>query len=79
MAIYTTKGKYVTLSYLKDVEDKLDQPSFLRVHKSYLVAINKVEAIDNNELVIQSYRIPISRNYRELVIERVIDGKLWKK
>ena len=79
VTIYTTKGKYITLLYLKNVEQNLDKKSFIRVHKSYVVSISKIESIENNEIVMQSYRIPISRNYRDEVIERVVNNKLWKK
>ena len=79
VTIYTTKGKYITLLYLKNVEQNLDKKSFIRVHKSYIVAISKIESIENNEIVMQQYRIPISRNYRDEVIERVVNDRLWKK
>lgn len=79
VTIYTQKGKYITLLYLKNVEDNLDKQSFIRVHKSYLVSIPKIEAIENNEIIIQSFRIPISRNFRDQVIERVVNNRLWKK
>jgi DNA-binding LytR/AlgR family response regulator len=52
---------------------------FIRVHKSFIVAIPKIEAIENDELVIGAFRIPVSRNYREEVIDRVVKERLWKK
>lgn len=79
VTIYTRKGKYITLLYLKNVEENLDKQSFIRVHKSYIVSISKIEAIENNEIIIQSSRIPISRNYRDEVIGRVVNKNLWKK
>jgi len=79
VTIHTSKGKFITLIYLKNVEENLDKQSFIRVHKSYIVSIPRIESIDNNEIVIQSFRIPISRNYREQVINRVVNNKLWKK
>lgn len=79
VTIHTSKGKYITLLYLKNVEQNLDKQSFLRVHKSYIVSISKIEAIENNEIIIQSFRIPISRNYRDQVIVGVVNNKLWKK
>ena len=79
VTIYTHRGKYMTLLYLKNVEENLDKQSFIRVHKSYLVSIPKIEAIENNEIIIQSFRIPISRNFRDQVIEKVVNNKLWKK
>lgn len=77
--IHTTKGKYITLLYLKNVEQYLEGQAFMRVHKSYIVAIPKIEAIDNNELLIQAHRIPISRNYKDRVLKQIVDDKLWKK
>ncbi len=79
VTIYTKKGKHVTLLYLKSVAEKLNPNHFIRVHKSYVVAISQIEAIDNNDIIIQSHRIPISRNYRSAVIEQVVNKRLWKK
>jgi DNA-binding LytR/AlgR family response regulator len=79
VTIYTIKGKYMTLLYLKNVEQNLDKHSFIRIHKSYIVSISKIESIENNEIIIGSFHIPISRNYRDEVIERVVNNRLWKK
>jgi DNA-binding LytR/AlgR family response regulator len=79
VTIYTTKGKYVTLLYLKNLEENLDAKAFIRVHKSYIVSIQKIEAIEGNEIFIQTHRVPISRNYREQVIDQVVMNKLWGK
>jgi len=77
--IQTTKGKYITLLYLKNVAENLASHPFLRVHKSYIVATEKIEAVENNHLVIEDYRIPISRSLREEVMQQVVDAKLWRK
>lgn len=77
--IYTTKGKYMTLLPLKTVEEYLDSNKFLRVHKSYLVAISKIESIENSEITIQAHPIPLSRNLREQIIEIVVKSKLLSK
>lgn len=79
VTIYTSKGKYLTLLNLKDLEQNLNGKSFIRVHKSYIVSIDKIAAIEGNEIFIESHRIPISRNYREQVIEKVVSNKLWDK
>lgn len=78
VAIYTTKGKYITLQQLKNWEQHLDGRQFIRVHKSYIIAKNKIERIEGNDLFIQTHSIPISRNYREQVIEEVVNRKLYK-
>ena len=77
--IYTLKGKFVTILSLKNLEENLDQKSFIRVHKSFIVAISKIDGIEGNEIFIQTSRIPISRNYREQVIGQVVTKKLWDK
>ncbi len=79
VTFFTLKGKYITLLALKNVEQNLNGQSFIRVHKSYIVSIPKIEAIENNEIVMQSFRIPISRHYRDQVIEHVVNSTLWKK
>lgn len=79
ITIYTRKGKYVTLLYLKNLEQNLDPKAFIRVHKSYIVAIHQIEGIEGNEIFIQSHRIPISRNYHDQVLEQVVRSKLWDK
>ena len=79
VSIFTVKGKYIALLLLKTLEENLDGNSFIRVHKSYMVSINKIESIEGNELKIQSYKIPISRNYRDQVMEQVVKNKLWIK
>ncbi len=64
---------------LKNLEENLSQKLFIRVHKSYIVAINKIDGIEGNEIFIQNSRVPISRNCRELVIEKVVTNKLLDK
>jgi DNA-binding LytR/AlgR family response regulator len=79
VTIFTTRGKFITLLYLKNVEENLDSGLFLRVHKSFIVSIPRIQSIENNEIVIGDFRIPISRNYREQVLDRVVNDKLWRK
>jgi DNA-binding LytR/AlgR family response regulator len=77
--IYTGNSKFMTLLPLKTVEAYLDNGKFLRVHKSYLVAIAKIDSIDGNDMRIQQHSIPISRNLRDEVIEVVVKSKLMSK
>lgn len=79
ITIYTSRGKYITLLYLKNLEQNLNSKLFIRVHKSYIVSIHKIDSIQGNEIFIQSHRIPISRNYRDQVIQQVVMNKLWDK
>lgn len=79
VTIHTRKGKYITLLNLKHLEQNLGDRNFIRIHKSYIVSIGKIEGIDGNEIFMQTHRIPISRNYREQVIEQVVNRRLMDK
>lgn len=79
VSIYTLKGKYITLLSIKNLEENLSPDAFIRVHKSYIVSVHQIEGIEGNEIFIQQNRIPISRNYREEVMQRVVQSKLWDK
>jgi DNA-binding LytR/AlgR family response regulator len=69
--VCTNNRKYVVLESLKKLEASLPSPHFLRVHKSYIVAIQKVKALDGNQLEIESQKIPISREKREEVVAQI--------
>jgi len=47
--------------------------------KNSIAAINKIDGIEGGELFIGSSRIPISRNHREQVMDRILSKKLWDK
>ena len=79
VTVYTTKGKFITQLPLKIVEQNLEGKPFIRVHKSFIVSISKIEAIENNEIILLKVKIPISRHYRDDVMERVVNTRLWRK
>lgn len=64
-------GRYVTLESLQRLEGVLPNGNFLRVHKSYIVAKDKVQSLNGNMLEIDKYRIPISRSKKDEVVEWV--------
>lgn len=77
--IYTEQKRYMTLLSLKKVEHSLPEDHFLRVHRSYIVAKEKVDMIDGNQLIIQGKKIPVSRNMQEEIFSKLLSGKLWKR
>ena len=79
VAIHTLKGKYMTLLHLKKLEQNLEGLPFLRVHKSYIVSIDKIDSVDTTEIRIGTHHIPISRNYRDQVLGQVVNRNLWIK
>jgi DNA-binding LytR/AlgR family response regulator len=70
--IYLTSGKAVTtLNSLKNMADKLPGNMFVRVHKSYIVSLNKINSIVRNRIVINEKWIPIGDNYKEQFNEAI--------
>ena len=50
---------------MKNIEAKLPAHKFVRVHKSYIVAIAKIEAIENQRIIIGDKRIPVGEQYKD--------------
>lgn len=59
----------LTRMTLTELCDKLPKDKFLRVHKSYIVAISKIERIEKHQIIIGDAKIPLSRQYRDLVLQ----------
>ena len=54
-----------SLMNMKTMEDYLPSPEFLRIHRSYIVHMPKVKAIDHSRLVIGENYLPVSDSYKE--------------
>ncbi|MCP3929348.1 MAG: response regulator transcription factor [Bacteroidetes bacterium] len=67
--IRMNKGRVITLQTMKSLEEKLPASLFKRIHRSYIVAIDKINAIVGNMVEIteknQQKHLPIGKNYRE--------------
>lgn len=63
--IFHLKEKKITALFsMKELDLLLPQTAFIRVHKSYIVSINRIESLEGNELVVCGTKIPVGRNYR---------------
>lgn len=71
ISIYTATERIITLQNMKKMEDILSPSQFLRVHKSYIVAINKIDSIERSRITIGDKIIPIGDTYRDVFYERI--------
>ena len=71
VAIYTTEKKFITHSTLKGLQESLPAHSFVQPHKSYLVNMHAIGAVEGNILHIGKYQVPISKYQKEEVMERI--------
>lgn len=67
----TAEKRITVLQTLKGLEETLPNNIFLRVHKSFIINISAPSVIEGNVLEIAKFKIPISRDKREIVIEKV--------
>lgn len=65
LKIVTLNSNVMTLQSFKNLEKRLPTSNFMRVHKSYIVAMDKIQSIERNTLKIGDQNIPIGMNYRE--------------
>lgn len=79
VVIHTQEKKYITYLTFKSVEDYLPVNHFIKTHKSYIVSASKVESIEGNEIRIGQHSIPISRNLKDEVMEKLVKGKFLKR
>lgn len=63
--IYTTNRLILTLSGMKTIEEKLPGSEFIRVHKSFIVSIPKIDSISKSRIHIGVREIPVSDSYRD--------------
>ncbi|MEO0338798.1 MAG: response regulator transcription factor [Bacteroidota bacterium] len=72
--IHTLDKSIMTLQTFSDLEEILPATKVCRVHKSYMVALEKIEAIERGRVLIGEQRIPISASYKESFYQN-INGK----
>lgn len=77
-ALHTTRGKFLTLSTIHALEEQLPSDQFLRVQKSYIVSIGKIQSVNALEVTIGQHTIPVSKNYKDQLLS-LVDKKLLRK
>lgn len=71
VSFYTSTGRLMSLNALRTLEEELPADRFIRIHKSYIVAIDKIETLEGNMVHVGKEQLPIGANYRETVLKRV--------
>ncbi len=72
VVIHTLESKFMTLMPLKRIWDLLPNSGFIQVHKSYIVSIAKVQALEKARVKLTQESIPLSRNFKETVYQYVM-------
>ena len=67
--IYTGNKKIVTKTSMTHMTEKLPQADFMRIHKSFIVSLSKIEAFTTNSIEVPGKELPIGRSYKNSVLE----------
>lgn len=71
--VVTPEKTYITHKSLTSLSEELPLDRFIRVHKSYTIALNKVKSIEGNRIQILNHTIPIGRNYSKDVKIKILE------
>lgn len=65
MRIFTQDDKFTVLSTMKDIVSKLPADQFTRVHRSFVIRVDKIKSIEDNYILIKDKQISIGKAYKE--------------
>ena len=71
VAFHTVSGRILSLNSLKNLEEELPSDRFIRIHKSYIVAIDKIATLEGNTLHVGKEKLPVGASYREALVGKV--------
>lgn len=77
--IHVGERKLISYITLTSLESQLPKDRFLKVHKSFLISVPHVKAIEKDEIILEHARIPISRALREQVVQQIMGNSLFKR
>lgn len=77
--IHIAGRRLITYITLTSLENQLPKDRFLKVHKSFLVSVPHIQAIEGQEIIIGNARIPISRNLKDQVVQQILGNRLFKR
>ena len=66
----------LTLRSLKSFEEQFDPEQFIRIHKSYIISIDKILDIRNNKVKVKDKYLPIGESYKGVFTEVVLKGRI---
>ena len=63
------KKKVTALASLRELEEKLPKKKFIRIHKSYIVSVKKIDALEGNMIEIAGEKLPVGKSFKSNVTE----------
>jgi DNA-binding LytR/AlgR family response regulator len=69
--IKTEADQFIIHSTMKEIEGKLPPNTFIRVHRSYIVSLDKITLLDENTVIVNEKTIPIGKSYRDGLMNKL--------
>ncbi len=77
--VVTKLHSYMTAMSIGVLAPALPENDFLQVHRSYIVNANRIESVNNYEIIIEGQTIPIGLSYREAFFQKVVERKIVRR
>jgi DNA-binding LytR/AlgR family response regulator len=74
--IKLANSRVITLQTMKSLEEKLPHEQFFRIHRSFIVALRQIEAIDGSSVFIAKQELPIGKNYKDELLEKIEKNRI---
>lgn len=69
--IHTQDARHTVLATMKSIEAKLPSKDFIRIHRSYIIRLDKVSEIEENSVIIAGKVLPVSRSHKDDLFKRL--------
>ncbi|MEP7252988.1 MAG: LytTR family DNA-binding domain-containing protein [Ginsengibacter sp.] len=79
VCIHTKEKKFITYLTFKALEEYLPADKFLKIHKSFIVALSKVDSIEAGHINVLNQKLPVSRSLKTEVIEKLVQNRYLKR
>jgi DNA-binding LytR/AlgR family response regulator len=74
--IFTPDGNQVVYQTMQNIEDRLPKETFFRIHRSYIIGLRHVQAIEGNTVIVNGIQLPVSRYSKDEFINRIAKNKM---
>lgn len=76
--IHCNEKRIIAYLTLKQIRENLPS-SFIQVHKSFIVALNKIDKIDHDDIFLNTMKVPIGMSFKDALMQQIINGKILKR
>ena len=69
VTFHTNKKRITALASLKELEESLPTKQFIRIHKSYIVAVREILSLEGNTIEVSDIKLPVGKIYKDQVLK----------